>query len=160
MALCTGVVKSEALCALLTASQKVASLPPGTLHCVPGTHTMHIYVCVWGVRVCVCVWVCVCACVCVCVCMCVCVRVCACVRVCLCVEDAQDAVRVLLDEVDASLVVLELNRPPEDTLVLVDLLLRLEDAPQEELLQLLVGIVDAQLLEAVTIEALEAEDVE
>ena len=76
------------------------------------------------------------------------------------VEDAQDAVRVLLDEVDAALVVLELNRPPVDALLPVDLLLRFEDAPQEELLQLLVGIVDAQLLEAVALEALKAEDVE
>ena len=39
-------------------------------------------------------------------------------------------------------------------------LLRLEDVPVELLLQPLVGVVDAQLLERVGDEALEAEDVE
>jgi len=42
----------------------------------------------------------------------------------------------------------------------VDLLLRLEDAPHKVLLQLLVGKVDAELLEAIVLEDLEAEHVE
>ena len=43
---------------------------------------------------------------------------------------------------------------------LVRELLGLEDGAQEEVLQLLVGVVDAQLLERVDLEDLEAEDVE
>ena len=55
----------------------------------------------------------------------------------------------LLDEVDAWLVVLVLDLDPADALLGVDLLLHLEDELEEELVQLLVGEVDAQLLERV-----------
>ena len=47
-----------------------------------------------------------------------------------------------------------------DPLGLVQLLLHLEDVEVEVLLQLLVGEVDQQLLEAIVLEDLEAEDVE
>ena len=60
----------------------------------------------------------------------------------------------------ARLVVGEVDELPRHALGAVDLGLRLEHAPEEELLQLLVGVVDAQLLEAVVREALEPEDVE
>ena len=76
------------------------------------------------------------------------------------VEDAHDACRALLDEVDAALVVLVLDARPRDALLLVQVLLRLEDELEEELLQLLVGKVDAELLEGVDRERLEAVDVE
>ena len=49
---------------------------------------------------------------------------------------------------------------PVDGLQVVLLLLHLEDVLHEELLQVLVGVVDAELLEAVRVEVLEAEDVE
>ena len=48
---------------------------------------------------------------------------------------------------------------PVDGLQVVLLLLHLEDVLHEELLQVLVGVVDAELLEAVRVEVLEAEDV-
>ena len=47
-----------------------------------------------------------------------------------------------------------------DPLGLVQLLLHLEDVEVEVLLQLLVGEVDQQLLEAIVLKDLEAEDVE
>ena len=49
---------------------------------------------------------------------------------------------------------------PVDGLEVVLLLLHLEDVLHEELLQVLVGVVDAELLEAVRVKVLEAEDVE
>ena len=58
------------------------------------------------------------------------------------------------------LVVLELDVLPGDPLLDVQLLLRLKHAREEELLQLLVGEVDAELLEGVVLEVLKAEDVE
>ena len=55
-----------------------------------------------------------------------------------------------LDEVDAGLQVqAEVNEAPLDALPLVLLLLQDEHGVVEELLQLLVGVVDAQLLEGV-----------
>ena len=48
---------------------------------------------------------------------------------------------------------------PVDGLEVVLLLLHLEDVLHEELLQVLVGVVDAELLEAVRVKVLEAEDV-
>mmetsp|Transcript_18537 Transcript_18537/g.55887 ORF Transcript_18537/g.55887 Transcript_18537/m.55887 type:complete len:300 (-) Transcript_18537:1458-2357(-) len=65
-----------------------------------------------------------------------------------------------LDEVHAQLVVLEVHVRPVDALAAVHLLLQLEQVPVELLLQALVGVVDAQLLEAVLLEALEAVDVQ
>ena len=60
----------------------------------------------------------------------------------------------LLDEVDAGLQVhAEVNELPLDALLLVLLLLQHEHVVVEELLQLLVGEVDAQLLEAVELQA-------
>ena len=76
------------------------------------------------------------------------------------VEKAHDARRALLDEVDAPLVVLVLDRRPLDALLVVERLLRLEDEAEEELLELLVGKVDAELLEGVLEEGLEAVHVE
>ena len=58
------------------------------------------------------------------------------------------------------LVVNELDVPPLDGLEVVLLLLQLEDVLHEELLEVLVGEVDAELLEGVGGEVLEAEDVQ
>ena len=63
------------------------------------------------------------------------------------VELDVDAVDVVLDELDDGLVVRVRDGHPRHALVLVLLLLALEDRREEELLQLLVGEVDAQLLE-------------
>ncbi len=56
----------------------------------------------------------------------------------------------LLDanEVEGVLVVNELNVLPRDALEVVLLLLELEDVPDKKLLQVLVGVVDAELLKA------------
>ena len=59
------------------------------------------------------------------------------------------------DEVDGGLVVLEVDVVPGDALLAVFLLLQLEDVLVEEVLQRLVGVVDAQLLEAVDLEVLQ-----
>ena len=68
----------------------------------------------------------------------------------LLVQQMQDAHLILaVDEVEALLVVDELDVLPLDALALVLGLLRLEDVPVELLLQPLVGVVDAQLLERV-----------
>ena len=76
------------------------------------------------------------------------------------VEQAEDAERRLLDELDAGLVVGIVDADAAYALLGVDLLLHLEDELEEELVQLLVGEVDAQLLEGVDLEDLEAKDVE
>ncbi len=67
----------------------------------------------------------------------------------------------LLDEVDGGLQVeAEVDKLPLDALALVLLLLQDEHGVVEELLQLLVGVVDAHLLERVELEDLEAGHVE
>ena len=58
------------------------------------------------------------------------------------------------DEVNGRLVVLELYVLPADLLLAVLLLLQPEDVLVEEKLQRLVGVVDAQLLEAVEVKIL------
>ena len=57
------------------------------------------------------------------------------------------------------MIVDELDVVPVDRLVVVLLLLHLEDVLDEELLQILVGVVDAELLERVRSKVFEAEDV-
>eukprot|EP00968_Pinguiococcus_pyrenoidosus_P012298 scaffold1070_cov245-Pinguiococcus_pyrenoidosus.AAC.52 len=78
----------------------------------------------------------------------------------LVVQLREDAVRAALDEVQAGLVVREVDEGPLDALAVVLVLLDLEDEAVEVLLQRLIGVVDAELLEAVRLEALEAKDVE
>ena len=73
----------------------------------------------------------------------------------LLVEQVEDAQR-LLDEVQHVLVVHERDVRPVDGLALVLGLLHLEHVLVEVLLQLLIGQVDAELLEVVLPEALEA----
>jgi hypothetical protein len=58
------------------------------------------------------------------------------------------------------LIVDELDVLPVDAFVVVLLLFELEDVPHEELLQVLVGKIDAELFEAIVVEVLEAEDVQ
>lgn len=58
------------------------------------------------------------------------------------------------------MIVDELDVLPINALVIVLLLLQLEYMLNEELLEVLVGVIDAELLEAVVIEVLEAEDVQ
>ena len=78
----------------------------------------------------------------------------------LLLQDGEDA-HGLLDQVDARLQIhAEVHHLPRDALLPVLLLLQHEHVVVEELLQLLVRVVDAQLLEAVVVEDLEAGDVE
>ena len=79
-------------------------------------------------------------------------------KVALIVEDVQDSCGLGGDEVDGGLVVLEVDVLPADLLLGVLLLLQLEDVLVEEVLQCLIGIVDAQLLKAVVVEVLQEED--
>ena len=65
------------------------------------------------------------------------------------IEQRIDAVDTVLDEGDDRLVVRVGDGHPRHALVPVVLLLALEDRCEEELLQLLVGEVDAELLEGV-----------
>ena len=79
-------------------------------------------------------------------------------KVALIVQDVQDSRGLGGDEVDGGLVVLEVDVLPADLLLGVLLLFQLEDVLVEEILQCLVGIVDAQLLKAVVVEVLQEED--
>lgn len=72
-------------------------------------------------------------------------------------EDARWA--ALLDEVAHNLVVEVLDRRPLDLFCSILLLFCFEGELDEDLLELLVDVVDAQLLEGVVLEDLEAEDV-
>ena len=65
-----------------------------------------------------------------------------------------------LDQVDAGLVVVEVDHLPLDPLLDVLLLLQLEHVHVELLLQLLVGVVNAELLKGVHLKSLKAVDVE
>ena len=79
----------------------------------------------------------------------------------LLIEDMQDAHQLLVvNQVQAFLVVDEFDGFPLDALPLVLGLLRLEHVPVKLLLQPLVSVVDAQLLKGVHLEVLEPEDVE
>mmetsp|Transcript_606 Transcript_606/g.2227 ORF Transcript_606/g.2227 Transcript_606/m.2227 type:complete len:647 (+) Transcript_606:4930-6870(+) len=77
----------------------------------------------------------------------------------LALHERDEAHGLLLDQLDAEVVVGELGLVPLDLLALVLLRFLLEDGEVEELLQLLVGEVDEQLLEAVGRHLLEAEDI-
>lgn len=68
--------------------------------------------------------------------------VCALWKLALLVEDREDA-HLLLEQIEAALIVLERNALPLDVLLLVLVLLLLEDERVELLLQLFVGVVDA-----------------
>mmetsp|Transcript_982 Transcript_982/g.1275 ORF Transcript_982/g.1275 Transcript_982/m.1275 type:complete len:208 (+) Transcript_982:164-787(+) len=68
--------------------------------------------------------------------------------------------RRALDQVQALLIVPKPHKPDVDPLLRVQALLRLEHVLVEELLQLLVGVVDEELLERVVPEDLEAEHVQ
>ena len=59
-----------------------------------------------------------------------------------------------------NLIINEADLLPVDALLVVLLLLHLEDVRHKELLKVLVGVVDAELLEAVRVKVLEAKDVE
>ena len=65
-----------------------------------------------------------------------------------------------LDECNAELVVIERDLVHREVLLLVLVLLQLEDVVVEETLELFVRKVNAELLEGVLLENLEAEDVE
>lgn len=79
----------------------------------------------------------------------------------LVVQQTQQAAGLALDELQAARVVGEADVGPADALAPVLLLLVLEHVLVEVVLQVLVGVVDAQLLEAVArTEVLEAEYVE
>lgn len=67
----------------------------------------------------------------------------------LIVKDAEQAVGLGLVELQAARVVDELDVDPVDALALVLLLFVLEDVLVEVVLQVLVGVVDAELLETV-----------
>mmetsp|Transcript_8251 Transcript_8251/g.13923 ORF Transcript_8251/g.13923 Transcript_8251/m.13923 type:complete len:412 (-) Transcript_8251:510-1745(-) len=78
----------------------------------------------------------------------------------LVVEHRQDAADLVLDQVQAVLIVRELDKTPFDFLFLVLNLLHLEDILVELLLQGFVCVIDAQLLERVVHEALEPENIQ
>jgi hypothetical protein len=77
------------------------------------------------------------------------------------IQQIEDTKRVLIDEVDDGLVVvvLKLLQVLLQPLLSEFLLFALKDVRDVELLQLLVGEVDAQLLEGVHLEVLETENV-
>mmetsp|Transcript_62344 Transcript_62344/g.171391 ORF Transcript_62344/g.171391 Transcript_62344/m.171391 type:complete len:225 (-) Transcript_62344:211-885(-) len=75
------------------------------------------------------------------------------------VERRENALGVALDQLDARLVVLEINVVPVDPLLLVVGLLDLEDRLVELALEGLVGVVNQELLERVNLELLKAVDV-
>ena len=76
------------------------------------------------------------------------------------VQEAKDAGGFWLDEVDAVLIVDKRYLLDTEALFLVQVLLVLEYPLVEELLQLLVAVVDAELLERVDGEVLEASNVQ
>ena len=78
----------------------------------------------------------------------------------LLVDQGDDVHRFHSDQVQYALVVFEGDVAPVDVLVVVLLLFEFEDVMDEELLEVLVGVVDAQLFEAVALEILEAEDIQ
>lgn len=78
----------------------------------------------------------------------------------LLVQNGDDALVLLLDQIADHLVVEVLHRDPLDALPAVLVLLGLQRQLDEQLLQLLVAEVDAELLEAVLLEDLEAVDVQ
>ena len=67
----------------------------------------------------------------------------------LLIDEGDDVHRFVGDHVQGVLVVCELDMLPADVLQVVLLLLQLEDVADEELLQVLIGKVDAQLFKAV-----------
>ena len=71
-------------------------------------------------------------------------------EVALLVDKCQDVKRLVGQHVQCSLVVVVIDVLPDDVLAGVLVLLQLEDVLHKELLQLLVGEVDAQLLKTVT----------
>ena len=78
----------------------------------------------------------------------------------LLVDERHEVERPKGNEIERLLIVYKLDVMPIDCLVVVLLLLHLENVLDEELLQVLVGVVDAELLERVGSEVFEAEDVE
>lgn len=76
------------------------------------------------------------------------------------VNQSHDVERTNSDQVQSFLVVHELNVLPVDGLIVVLFLFQFEDVLHEELLQILVRIVDAELFERVRVEVLETEDVQ
>ncbi len=69
-------------------------------------------------------------------------------------------IMIILDWTRSYLIVNELDVVPVDRLVVVFLLFQLEDMLDEELLEIFVGIVDAELLEGVAVKVFEAENVQ
>jgi hypothetical protein len=78
----------------------------------------------------------------------------------LLIQDTQKSVWLVFNQVQHSLVVLELNISPLDLLLRVLLLLHLEDVAVEELLDLFVRIIDAELLKAVFLKILKAKNIQ
>jgi hypothetical protein len=79
----------------------------------------------------------------------------------LLVEENKDTVGTLVDEIDGGLrVKTEIDEGPVDLFLQVLLLFELEHVVIEELLQLFVGVIDANLLEAVLLEDFETSNIE
>ncbi len=66
----------------------------------------------------------------------------------LLVDERHDVERLDGDQIEGVLIVDELDVLPADVLLVVLLLFQFEDVAHEELLQVLVGVIDAELLEA------------
>ena len=76
------------------------------------------------------------------------------------IEEGEDSCVFAVNEVEDFLIVGEGDKFPEDAFAFVLVLLQFEDVFVELLLERLVGVVDADLLEVVRLEGLKAEDVE
>lgn len=76
------------------------------------------------------------------------------------IEKVQESHSFLLEQVDAVTVVIVLNVRNVEALVLVQVLFLFENAVVEELLQLLVTVVDAELFKGVVLEELEPSNVQ
>ena len=78
----------------------------------------------------------------------------------LLIKNAKEAIWLFLNQVQDSLVILELHVSPLNLFLGIFLLLHLEDVAVEELLDLLVGIIDAELLETVLLKVLKSKDIQ
>lgn len=78
----------------------------------------------------------------------------------LLIENAEHTIRLVLNKVKHGLIVLKLDVNPLDLLLGVLLLLHFENVAIEELLDFLVGVVDAKLLEAVFLKILKSKNIQ
>ena len=76
------------------------------------------------------------------------------------VDQGDDVHRLHGNQIENPLIIFEGDVLPLDVFVVVFFLFEFEDMMNEELLEILIGIVDAQLFEAIPLEVLEPEDIQ